>query len=73
LFLWKISSISHFEQFLSDWAWWFMSIIPALGKWRQKDYEVKASLALNTARTCLKKTKEGWRHGSCSRAVRSQY
>jgi hypothetical protein len=38
-------------------AWWLTSIIPAFGRLRQKDQELKASKSY-TVTACLKKTKK---------------
>jgi hypothetical protein len=41
-----------------SWAWWFMPIIPAVGRLRQEDHEFQASLGV-IARSRLKTIKVG--------------
>jgi hypothetical protein len=39
------------------WVWWYMPVIPALGRCKQEDCEFEASLGC-IARHCLKKRKK---------------
>jgi hypothetical protein len=55
----KEESIVLFFYFLDrrSLAWWHMTVIPALGRLRQDDHEVKDSLVY-IVRPCLKKKKD---------------
>lgn len=51
---------------------WYMSVIPASGRWRQEDYcKFESSLDWE-ARSCLKKTKTESREGGRGREKRER-
>jgi hypothetical protein len=51
---WGMKIKNHWQS----WAWWFMPIIPAVGRLRQEDHEFQASLGV-IARSRLKTIKVG--------------
>jgi hypothetical protein len=48
-----------FEGIMVSPAWWFMSIILALERWRQEDHEFKASLGYHSETLFQNKTNKG--------------
>jgi hypothetical protein len=60
---WKGDSILvaqlNLEKFLKNtdisWVWWYISVIPALGRLRQEDHKFKTSLAIATKQTLIYK------------------
>jgi hypothetical protein len=66
----KIYQVVHLKL-CTSWAWWYASIISALGKLRQEDHKFETSLGY-VERPCLKKQKQGWWSGSCGRVPPQQ-
>jgi hypothetical protein len=42
------NQIEHIERHDTNWAWWYMPVTSALGKWRQEDYKFEVNLGLHT-------------------------
>jgi predicted glycosyl hydrolase (DUF1957 family) len=41
------------KKFFLSWAWWYIPVIPALGRLRQEDHQFEVNLGF-TVRPCLK-------------------